>query len=317
MTAVFMFPGQSSRYPEMLERVMHLSPQSSNTLVHTASEIVGRDLAKHYHPHNPDMFASNRDVQIGVFLVNHLYMQALEEAGIDAPLSLGLSLGEYNHLVHIGALDFASALRLVEARGQAYDAGPDGAMASVFPLELGELQAVVHRARDWGALDIANFNSPTQHVLSGERAALDAALAILEDEYFVECVVIEQHIPMHTWGFHPVAALFRPALERAPWQPPRKPYLPNVRGTILGSPTPQDFIEALTLHVYRPVLWSESILFVANRYADARFVEVGPRAVLHNLLTRKWLTNTRFKTDHAHDLNESFSKLLQDLHRAG
>lgn len=317
MTAVFMFPGQSSRYPEMLERVVHLSPRSSTALVHTASEILGRDLAMQYHPHNPDIFVSNRDVQIGVFLVNHLYMQALEEAGIDAPLSLGLSLGEYNHLVHIGALDFPSALRLVEARGTAYDAGPDGAMASVFPLELDELQTVVSRARAYGALDIANINSPTQHVLSGERSALDAALAILEDEYFVQGVVIEQHIPMHTWRFHPVAAIFRPALERAPWQPPRKPYLPNVRGSTLELPAAQDFIETLMQHVYRPVLWSESILFVANRYADARFVEVGPRAVLHNLLTRKWVSNTRFKTDDAHELNESFSKLLEELRHAG
>src|SRR5262249_2625061 len=154
-----------------------------------------RDLQAHYRSDNPDIFATNRDVQLGMFLANHLFLKSLERVGVCGDVSLGLSLGEYNHLVHIGGLCFADALKLVDARGAAYDAGPDGAMAAVFPLELAELQAVVARAREYGCLEIANLNSPTQHVLSGERAALSAALAILEEEHFVEGVMIEERIP--------------------------------------------------------------------------------------------------------------------------
>lgn len=55
-----------------------------------------------------------------------MHLAALEAAGVTAAASLGLSLGEYAHLVHIGALDVAAAVRLVAARGALYEAGPPG-----------------------------------------------------------------------------------------------------------------------------------------------------------------------------------------------
>src|SRR5215204_905002 len=175
MTPVLMFPGQSSRYPAMVERALSLAPEENTDLVREASDLLGRDLLAHYRTDNPDAFAASRDIQVGVFLSNHLHLRSLERVGLTAERSLGMSLGEYNHLVHIGALEFADALRLVDARGVAYDAGPAGAMAAIFPLELSDLESVVSRAREHGVLEIGNFNSPTQHVLSGEREAVEAA----------------------------------------------------------------------------------------------------------------------------------------------
>src|SRR5947209_4023010 len=100
-----MFPGQSSRYPEMIEKIV-AADMGSAAVVARASQVLGRDLAAHYRAENPRIFATNRDVQIGVFLANHLHLGLLHRAGVDSAHSLGLSLGEYNHLVHIGALSF-------------------------------------------------------------------------------------------------------------------------------------------------------------------------------------------------------------------
>ncbi|MBV9583193.1 MAG: ACP S-malonyltransferase [Chloroflexi bacterium] len=298
MKSVFMFPGQSSLYPAMVERILNAAPSVSKPLVDLASETLGRDLVCHYRSVNANIFATNRDVQIGVFLTNHLHLAVLEAAGIGAELSLGLSLGEYNHLVHIGALDFREALRLVEARGHAYDGGPEGAMASVFPIELDDILDVVQRARQHGTLDLANLNSPSQVVISGERAALDAALRILEEEhYYVEAVVIESRIPMHSRRFRPVQAMFRPVLEMAPWRSARLPYVPNVLGLAVESPVATDYVELLSRHVCEPVRWRDSIDYVVQAQPDAALVEVGPRAVLYNLLQRRWHPVAKFKTD--------------------
>jgi len=313
MTRIFMFPGQSSRYPAMLERLIELAPSENGALLDLAAETLGRGLKRQYRADNPDVFATNRDVQVGVFLANHLFLRCLERAGITADLSLGLSLGEYNHLVHIGALDFAATLRLVDARGQAYDAGPDGAMASVFPIELDALREVVARAAVQGTLEIANLNSPTQHVISGERAAVEAALSVLEEEEFVQGVVIEPRIPMHCSRFAPVAEAFRPALERAPWRTPRRPYLPNVYACPIESPAPSELVEALSLHVHRPVRWRDSVELLAAHYPDAVFIEVGPRAVLFNLLSRSWLPHRKHRTDSSGDLATDFATLVEEL----
>ncbi len=297
VTPILMFPGQSSRHPTMIEHALNLAPVPNSKLMREASEVLGRNLLAHYHADNPDIFATNRDVQVGVFLANHLHLRTLERAGVKAGLSLGLSLGEYNHLVHIGALEFAQALRLIDARGIAYDAGPDGAMAAVFPLDLEAVELVVKRAKEYGALEIGSYNSPTQHVLSGERAAVQAATRMLEDEYAVEAVVIEPRIPMHSAPFWPVVRAFLPALQQVSWQPIRRPYLPNASGRFLSSPTPGDLIYSLTLHVWRPVRWRQSIDLLTRLYSDAVFVEVGPRTVLTGLLQRRWHPNPKLHTD--------------------
>jgi len=313
MRNVFMFPGQSSRDPECLERLLQLRPENRERLAE-ASEVLGRDLAKHYRSANP--FATNRDIQIGVFVANQLALDSLEAAGISAELSLGLSLGEYNHLVHIGCLDFAAALRLVAARGAAYDAGPAGVMISVFPLGVDELTAVVERARAAGELEIANLNSPQQHVLAGERAAIEAAKAILFDELSIEPVEIESRIPMHCSRFAPVADVLRPALEAAPWQPARRAYLPNVLARWLRDPSAAEITELLCRHVYQPVQWRRSIDLIADQFIDAVFIEVGPRAVLYNLLSPRWRRVVREKTDHPEDITAAFASLVRRLRDA-
>lgn len=299
MVSVFMFPGQSSKHPEMLERIIAVSPALTAPIVEQASSLLGRDLRAWYSPDNPSSFATNRDVQVGVFLVNHLHLVVLQDTVDDAPISLGLSLGEYNHLVHIGALSFEEGLRLVDARGAAYDAGPEGVMAAVFPIGRGALEEVLERARAHGFIDVANLNSPSQHVVAGERAAVDAALALLEDEHFVQGRIIEHRIPMHTARFAPVAARLRPALERAAWRTPARPYFPNVRGELLERPSAAEIVALLSEHVHRPVLWRQSIELVTARWPDALFVEVGPRTVLFDLLQRSWCKSARFATDRA------------------
>jgi malonyl CoA-acyl carrier protein transacylase len=292
-----MFPGQSSRYPGMLERAVALDPTPHRAIVAHASDLLSRDLLAHYREDNLHAFATNRDVQVGVFLTSYLHLLALEGTGVRADLSLGHSLGEYCHLVHIGALDFESALTLVDERGRAYDAGLDGAMVSVFPLDEPALDAILSHGAVRGELTIAAYNSPTQYVLAGETAAAEAAAAHAQEEHYAEAVFIERRVPMHTPRFAPVGRTFAAALQRTAWRQTRLPYLPNVIGQAIERPGTEVFVELLTAHVSRPVRWRDSIELIAKRCPGAAFVEVGPRAVLHNLLSRSWLANRRFATD--------------------
>jgi len=315
VTAVFMFPGQSSRDPGMFDRLLALRPLNATIFEH-ASDVLGRDVRRHYEAGNADVFATNRDVQVGVFLANHMYCESLLASGVVAAFSLGLSLGEYNHLVHIGAVGFEEALRVVDARGALYDAGPDGAMASAFPLDGDDLAAVVERARARGRLEVAVFNAPAHHVLSGDRAALELALDLLEREHFVEGVVIEPRIPMHSSRFEPVGRALRAVLEPVAWKPPTRPYLPNVVGRFVEDPGPDDFVTLLSQHVHRPVLWRHSVDFIAGHVERAVFVEVGPRRVLCNMLSRKWRSNARFAVDPGEGEPVSLDRLIEELSRA-
>lgn len=312
MTLVFMFPGQSSRYPGMLDKIAALDPRAGD-LLHAASDILRRDLTVHYRKDNALAYTRNRDVQLGVFLANQMFLTAVEGAGVRAPVSLGLSLGEYNHLVHIGALSFRAALLLVDQRGQAYDDGPRGSMASVFPISLEELNGVAARARGHGVVEVTNLNSPKQQVLSGASAAIAEALRILDADFYVTAAIIERQVPMHSSLFEPVGTRFRAHLEQVAFERPRLPYLPNRLGRVLEEPDRAAFVDLLSTHVHRPVLWRDSIDHVVERWPDAVFLEVGPMAVLSNLLDRKWHRNKKLHTDSADDTELHFRRVIEEL----
>lgn len=312
MTTVFMFPGQNSRYPGMLPKLAGLHPRNGELLAE-ACGILDRDLFTHYRADNEDAYASNRDVQLGVFLANHMFLRILEDSGVRGDLSCGLSLGEWNHLVHIGALSFEDALRTVEQRGMAYDRGPSGAMASIFPLHVEELQEVVDRAKRTGLVEVVNLNSPRQNVVAGEHTAVDETMRILDEEFFCEAVFIDRHLPMHSSLFEPVGREFSRVLKKLTFNRPKLPYLPNRTGELLFSPDKDTFVELLTTHVYRPTLWRKSIDTIVDRHPDATFVEVGPKAVLHNMLDKKWHRKPKLHTDSAHVTHEHLRTVIDNL----
>jgi [acyl-carrier-protein] S-malonyltransferase len=302
---VFMFPGQSSRYPAMLEKLA-ARPECAD-VVRRATSILGRDLAAHYRADNPAIYATNRDVQIGVFLANHLHLVMLEAHGLRARRSLGLSLGEYNHLVHIGALAFDEALPLIDARGRLYDEAEGGLMVSVFPTDAASIEGAIARLGLSGRVVVGLYNSPKQQVISGERAAVERLVAALEEESFIDAIAIEPRIPMHAPVFEPIGRRLAPVLERIAFSPCRG-YVPNVRGAVLDIASPTVIRELLVAHTYQPVRWHASIEAVAT--SDCVFVEVGPRAVLFNLLAKSF---RRARSDDEGDLAIHLRALTSEL----
>lgn len=296
-STVLMFPGQSSRDPAMIERIIRDQPLLQGVLAGAAA-VLGRNLARHYRSDNPVIFATNRDIQVGVFLANHLHMEALLANSGEAAGSLGLSLGEFNHLVHIGALAFEDALRLVDRRGALYDTGPQGCMVSVFPVDTATIKAAIAAAGEADTVAVALDNSPKQKVIAGPRASVQRVLASLDDAGFFQSVEIEGRIPMHVPVFAPVAAGFRKVLADTPFRVARMPYLPNVTACYVDFPSRDDFADALARHVCERVQWRASVEAAALRHPDATFIECGPKAVLSGLFGRGWTPVPARRTDH-------------------
>jgi [acyl-carrier-protein] S-malonyltransferase len=293
---VFLFPGQSSVGPQVLSRARSAHP-AAEPIADLARAVLGDARASQYLDEHGARLRSNRDIQITVFLATQMYLAALEAEHVEAVSSLGLSLGEYSHLVHIGALDLDHALRLVDERGRCYDEAPPGIMATVLAVDHDTVASVVRDAGVFGPIAVSNINTPTQHVIAGAEPAVSWAIATLEDEHAAHTTVIERRVPMHSPMMAPVANAFAPALARAPWKTATKPYVPNVTATPIAHPTREDFIAHLTRHVSEPVLWYRSVNALASAYPDATFIEVGPGGVLHNMMGRAWRGLRRARLD--------------------
>jgi [acyl-carrier-protein] S-malonyltransferase len=299
----------------MLQKLAAVSPAVVNPIFRHASEVLGRSLD------GLDAFETDRprneDVQLAVFLANHAHWQLLRDAGLDGDCSAGLSLGEYNHLVQIGALTFDTALQLVAARGAAYDNGPRGAMAAVFPVEAEAVADAIARSRQFGVIEIANYNSPSQHVIAGDRRSLDTAMRILEDDYAANTVMLDDRLPMHCSLFAPVAAALWPALHAATITSPVPPYMPNVLGRAAEDSTPDGIRTSLAAQVHQPVHFRHAVDAFADAFPGCAFVEVGPKSVVYNLLSKKWRSFQRYKTDaEAGVFVDSIASLAKNLQRA-
>ena len=127
--------------------------------------------------------------------------------------------------------------------------------------------------------------------------AMQAAVGLVEEETYASAVVVESRLPMHTSRFDPVAAALRPALERTPWRPPARPYVPNVLGRFVEQPSYAQIVDLLCRHVSQPVLWRQSIDAILARDPETVFVEVGPGVALTNLLPRTVPKARRLATD--------------------
>ena len=161
-----------------------------------------------------------------------------------------------------------------------------------------------------GRAVVGLYNSPKQQVISGERAAVESVVAALEDERYVDAVRIEPRIPMHSPVFAPIGERLRGPLAATPLVVPRRSYVPNVRGAVLDAPTPGEIRDLLVAHTHQPVRWQASIEAVAARTLDPVFIEVGPRAVLYNLLAKSY---RRAKTDDESDLAVHLRALQAEL----
>ena len=318
MTRAFLFPGQSSRYSGLLSKMIALSPEN-RALASRASERLGFDVLEHFDQGTEQAFARNVDVQVGVFLANHMWLRTMEARGVTAELSAGLSLGEWNHLVHIGAVSFDDALLAVQARGEAYDQGPRGFMASIQPVDLEELREVVDAVQNAqvGLVEIVNLNSPRQHVVAGDQAAVEEVMRRVEDDLFGQPVVIERHVPMHASSFSPVGERFRQVLENVEFRAPTRPYFPNRLGRELERPAREDFIELLSTHVHSPVLWRATVDHLVGKFPGVTLIEVGPMKVLFNLMNRKWIKNAKFHTDARDDVAEHLSDVVSNILTTG
>jgi [acyl-carrier-protein] S-malonyltransferase len=230
-----------------------------------------------------------------VFLASHLHYLALASLGLRTQLSIGLSLGEFNHLVHIGAIDFIDALQLVDERGRCCDAGPPGKMMAVMPLETDELEGHFSDFEADGILEIVNYNSPTQHVIGGHAHLVDKMAGILEDEAFAICVDVNERSAMHSRLMDSAAEAFFPALRAVTWRTPQADYRPNVEPeTLLDSS--ERIPELLKRHLSRPIHFRRSLEHLLAAGKDTVLVEVGPGNTLSNLVAR-WRREPVYATD--------------------
>jgi [acyl-carrier-protein] S-malonyltransferase len=296
--AAFLFSGQGAQVVGMADGLLAASPRA-RALFDRGREVLGIDIERICREGPPEELNSTRVSQPAIFLHSMAILSASSESGPNkmaspegtfgayrnfaASAAAGLSLGEYSALVFAGSLEFEEALEIVGARGrfmqEACDLEPGG-MVSIIGLSADKVEEAVARGRSAGPIGIANYNAPNQLVISGARAALEAASAAAKEMGCRRAIALRVAGAYHSPLMAPATARLRPLLERARILAPRLPFYSNVSGAEVQRP--EEIRDFLIRQVESPVRWENILRGMAARGID-RALEVGPGQVLAGL----------------------------------
>lgn len=286
MHSAFVFPGQGSQSVSMLAELSERFPQVQQTFSE-ASEALGYDLWSLVQ-NGPETELNQTDkTQPAMLAAGIAVWRCWEATSQYKPAYLaGHSLGEYTALVAAKALDFKTAIKLVEKRGQlmqqAVPSG-EGAMAAILGLDDDVVKAVCQKASDIGVVEAVNFNSPGQVVIAGTKSAVDKAVEIATEKGAKRALLLPVSVPSHCALMRPAAEELLTELESVTLQAPQIPVIHNT--SVSTTADPDEIRQLLAQQLYNPVRWVETVEWLAAQGVDT-LVECGPGKVLAGLSKR-------------------------------
>lgn len=219
--------------------------------------------------------------QLSVFAASVGLFDRLEDAGVAADVVAGHSLGEYGAAYATGALGVEDAVRLVAERDRLMmrcSRKTPGGMTAVIGPEPREVEEVVGEELERGGVVVAaNFNTPRQTVLSGEKEALDTAAGRLGGRKFELEVAGAFHSPLMMDASREMDGL----LSETEFSEPRIPMVSGTDGSVLESGS--DIQDALRSQMLSPVRWTAVVERLANLGVE-EVVEAGDGGALVRML---------------------------------
>lgn len=282
MKTCVLFPGQGAQKIGMGKDLYDASP-AVRSLFEEASDASRIDLAALIFSGTEDDLKQTRNTQVALALVDTAAALCLKERGVSFSGAAGFSLGEWAAMTEAGVMPFGQMIRLVSERGRLMDEAGQRSGGSSMTAVLGLAPEAIESAlKKAGITDawIANYNAPSQSVLSGTEDGLTRA------EEAVKAAGAKRAIRLKVSGaFHsPIMRYaydgFKELLTDEPFSDPTIAFYSNVTG---GRVTSGAEIRSLAAEqIISPVRWiAEESAIAGDAYE--RMIEAGPGTVLAGL----------------------------------
>jgi [acyl-carrier-protein] S-malonyltransferase len=281
----FVFPGQGSQSVGMGKALCDAFPHLAQ-IYEEASAILGYDIAALCFNGPAETLNLTEHTQPALLVSSVAALRALHPATIIPEAVAGHSLGEYTALVAAGGLTFRDAVAIVQKRGrymsEAVPAGT-GAVAALLGLAAEAVKEACREAASAGVVQAANFNSPGQVVIAGEKAAVERAIEIAKTKGCKKAVPLPVSVPVHTPLMQKAADRLAADLTSIAWTDLRMPLINNAEAKPIVKAG--DIQASLVRQLPSSVLWEDSVKAMAAMGVET-FVEIGPGTVLTGLIRR-------------------------------
>ena len=286
MSFAFVFPGQGSQSVGMLA-ALAAAHESVRATFDEASSALGFDLWALVSDGPEEALSATERTQpamLAAGVATWRVWRAL--GGTDPAVVSGHSLGEFTALVCAQVLQFPDAIELVRFRGEVMQAAVPagtGAMAAIIGLDDEAVAAACREAAQGAVVETANFNSPGQVVIAGEKAAVERAIEAAKARGAKRAVTLPVSVPSHTRLMRAAAERLREKLASLEMRAPVIRYVSAVDAR--PHERPEDIRDLLVRQLSSPVRWSDTVREMAAS-GLSQMIECGPGKVLTGLNRR-------------------------------
>ena len=305
MGAAFIFPGQGSQYVGMGLSLYDSFPEAKN-IFDKADGILGFKITNICFKGPEETLKQTFITQPAIF-VHSIAVTSVIGNRINAAAAAGHSLGEYTALVYAGALSFEDGLQLVILRGKLMQRAGEqnkGTMAAVIGLPRELVESICRETSINGVVQVANYNSPGQVVISGDINCVKKAMELSKSTGAKLVKELVVHGAFHSPLMESAKEELRTALDAAKFSRVKIPVYMNVNArSVTRNTETSEIRDLLYQQLTSSVRWEE---IVGNMINDGinEFIELGPGKVLQGLVKR---IDDKVKTsgfDTAEDLNK-------------
>ncbi len=279
----FVFPGQGAQAIGM-GKDFYDNYQEAKSVFNKADEVLKRDISKICFEGPEEDLRQTINTQPAIVTTSIAILEVLRaKTGIIPSFSAGHSLGEYCAMYSAGVLSLEDTIYLISQRANAMSKVKGGSMAAVLNLEESKLKECIEMAKTKGYVDVANYNSPAQIVITGEDEAVKYASELMSEAGARRVVPLAVSGAFHSEMMKDAAKEFSLALNSVKIKDANYPVVTNVDSefTTLAS----DFENKMPKQIYSSVKWTQSIKKMVSEGVDT-FIEIGPGKVLSGLIKK-------------------------------
>lgn len=291
----FLFPGQGSQSVGM-GKDLYDSYEIAKNVYDTADEVLGRSISKICFDGPEEDLKQTINTQPAIVTTSIALLYVFRKlTNITPDYTAGHSLGEYCALYAANVMSLENTLKLIQKRANLMSETKGGAMAAVLNAPDGAIEKAIKEASSVGYVDVANYNSPVQVVITGDEKAVEKAGELLTEYGAKRVVPLAVSGAFHSQYMKKAGEEFAQFVKGFELFDTTIPVITNVdaKETTLAK----DFKDKMPRQIYSSVQWTQTIQKMISEGVDT-FVEIGPGKVLTGLVKK---INPEVKTYNIYD----------------